>query len=77
MDMKKELLIKSAARLYSLGIELESAKARIRKLAAAGIDYTSPEMVQAAEDYSELKKLWDSLEQEHLKLKEVILSEHD
>ena len=74
MDTKKELLIKSAARLYSLGIELEGAKAHIRELAAAGNDYTSPEMIQAAKDYSELKRLWDGLEQEHLKLKDEILS---
>ena len=73
MDTKKELLIKSAARLYSLGIDLEGAKARIRELAAAGIDHTSPEMIQAAKDYSELKRLWDDLEQEHLKLRESIL----
>ena len=74
MDTKKELLIKSAARLYSLGIDLEGAKERIRELAAAGTGYTSPEMIQAAKDYSELKRLWDGLEQEHLKLKEEILT---
>ena len=45
MDTKKELLIKSAARLYSLGIELEDAKARIRELVATGSDFTSPEMI--------------------------------
>jgi hypothetical protein len=34
-------------------------------------------MIQAAKDYSELKRLWDGLEQEHLKLKEEILSGQD
>lgn len=75
MDIKKELLLKSAARLYSLGIELEGAKERIRKLNKSGIGYNSPEMIQAVQFYSELKEQWDSLEKEHLLLRDEIFSE--
>ena len=73
MDFRKDLLLRSAARLYSLGVDLEGAKDRIRKLAEAGTDYASPEMVQAVSEYSELKQQWDALEQEHLKLRAEIM----
>ena len=72
MEYKKELLIKSAARLYSLGIDLEGAKDRIRKMVADGIGYDAPEMLQAVGEYAELKAQWDSLEQDHIQLREEI-----
>lgn len=72
MDMKKDLLLRSAARLYSLGIEVESARQRLRDLAGQGVAYTSPEMRKALEDYQELDRQWKELEQEYLKLKNDI-----
>lgn len=72
MEYKKELLIKSAARLYSLGIDLEGAKDRIRKMVADGIGYDALEMLQAVGEYAELKAQWDSLEQDHIQLREEI-----
>lgn len=75
MDARKNLLLRSAARLYSLGLDLEAAKERVRKLAADGTGYDAPEMVQAAQEYTELKELWDNLEHEHLKLKHEIMNE--
>ena len=75
MDARKDLLIRSAARLYSLGLDLDAAKERIRKLVEDGVKYDFPEMAKAAQDYTELKTLWDSLEAEHLKLKHEILNE--
>lgn len=75
MDYRKELLLKSGARLYSLGLDLDAAKERLRKLTADGVGYDAPEMVQAAQEYTELKTLWDNLEAEHLKLKHEILNE--
>ena len=72
MDERKELLIRSAARLYSLGVDLEGAKERLRQLVDAGVSYDSPKMAQAVGDYHELKKLWMELETEHLKLKDEI-----
>ena len=73
MDFKKDLLLRSAARLYSLGVDLEGAKERIKKLAEAGTDYDSVEMLQAVSEYSELKHQWDALEKEHLKLRAEIM----
>lgn len=75
MDARKDLLLRSAARLYCLGLDLEAAKERVRKLATDGVRYDAPEMAQAAQEYTELKTLWDSLEAEHLKLKREILNE--
>lgn len=75
MDYKKELLLKSAARLYSLGIELEGAKDHIRKMVADGVGYDTTEMAEAAREYTELKELWDNLEAEHLKLKHEIMND--
>lgn len=72
MDMKKDLLLRSAARLYSLGIKVESARQRLRDLVGQGVAYTSPEMRKALEDYQELDRQWKELEQEYLKLKNDI-----
>ena len=74
MDEQKELLIKSGARLYSLGVDLEAAREKLRKLVDSGVGYASPELLQAVNDFNELKQLWDDLEREHLKLREEIQS---
>ena len=68
MDYKKELLLKSAARLYSLGFDLEAAKEQIHKLVADGVGYDTAEMAKAVREYTEIKELWDNLEKEHLAL---------
>ena len=72
MDMKKDLLLRSAARLYSLGIEVESARQHLRGLVGQGVAYTAHEMRKALEDYQELDRQWKELEQEYLKLKKEI-----
>ena len=72
MDMKKDLLLRSAARLYSLGIEVEGARQRLRDLVGQGVAYMAPEMRKALEDYQELDRQWKELEQEYLKLKDDI-----
>ena len=77
MDSRKELLIKSGARLYSLGVDLERAWAHICKLLEDDAGYDDPEMIRAVEDYAELKKQWDNLEAEHLKLRNEILARKD
>ena len=69
---QKELLVKSAARLYSLGIDLEAAREKVRKLVEAGVGYDSPELLQAVNDFNELKMLWDGLEQDYLELRNDI-----
>ena len=72
MDVKKELLLRSAARLYSVGIDLEGARERIRQLVDRKADYESCEMIQAVQDYTEIKKLWHDLEEEYLALRREI-----
>ena len=72
VDERKDLLLRSAARLYSLGVDLEDAKERLRALANAGKRYDSPEMANALRAYVDLKKLWDNLEAEHLRLRDEI-----
>jgi len=69
MDTKKALLLKSAAQLYRFGIELDHKKEKLKQLVEAGASYHSPEMLQAFNDYTELKAKWERLEQEHLALK--------
>lgn len=72
MDMKMDLLLRSAARLYSLGIEVEGARQHLRDLVDQGVAYTSPEIREALEDYQELDRQWKELEQQYLRLKEEL-----
>ena len=74
MDPKKDLLLRTATRLCSLGEELERAKEKIRKLHAAGAELPAPEMVQAATHCAALQQQWDTLEQEYLRLRDEIQS---
>ncbi len=62
MDARKDLLLASAARLYSLGVDLEAARGRLRELVAYGVSYESPEMKKAYEVFAELDKQWKELE---------------
>ena len=70
MDNKKDLLTASAARLYSMGIDLEAARDRLRLLVEQGVPYNSDEMKQAVSDFKELDWQWKELEEQHLLLKE-------
>ena len=72
MDNEKDLLIASAARLYSMGIDLEAARDRLRQLVEQGMPYNSDEMRRAVLDFKELDQQWKKLEREHLRLKEEI-----
>ena len=72
MDNKKDLLIASAARLYSMGIDLEAARDRLRQLVEQGVPYNSDEMKQAVLNFKELERQWKELEREHLRVKEEI-----
>ena len=74
MDYRKELLIKSAARLYSLGIEVDAAKERLRTLVDEGVGYEDPKMLQALNDYMELKKQWETLERNYIDLRKEVES---
>ena len=66
----KDLLIASAARLYSMGIDLEAARDRLRQLVEQGVPYHADEMKQAVQDFKELEQQWKALEREHLRLRD-------
>lgn len=73
MDSKNDLLLKSAARLYSLGIELDAARDRLRQLVERGVPYESEEMASAYRDFTELEALWTGMEQQHQELRDEIV----
>ncbi len=70
MDDRNELLLLSAARLYSLGIDVEAAREKLRQLVAAGVPYGAAEMREALAEFQRLDKLWKDLEAQHLALRE-------
>ena len=72
MDNEKDLLIASAARLYSMGIDLEAARDRLRQLVEQGVPYNSVEMKQAVQDFKELDRQWKEMEREHLELRDEV-----
>ena len=69
----KDLLIASAARLYSMGVDLEAARDRLRQLVEQGVPYHSDEMKQAVQDFKELDRQWKALEKQHLKLRDEVM----
>lgn len=73
MDNRKDLLLRSAARLYSLGVDLDMAREKLRQLVAQGVSYDSKEMRDAYREYTELKEQWASLEKQHLALRDEIV----
>ena len=73
MDYRKDLLLASAARLYSMGVDLEAARERLRQLVERGVSYDSDEMKQTYQDFKELEQQWKALEQQHLELRDEIM----
>ena len=76
MDNRKALLLASAARLYSLGIDLESARERLRQLVKQGVSYQSKEMQEAYRDFKELEQQWNALEKAHLELRNKMIRDN-
>ena len=73
MDYRKDLLLASAARLYSIGVDLEAARAKLRELVGRGVPYDSDEMKQAYQNFKDLEQQWKALEQQHLELRDEIV----
>ena len=72
MDARKDLFIKSAARLYSLGVDLEMTRDKLKKLVEQGVPYDSKEMKDAYREFSELGAQWKELEKQRLELRDEI-----
>lgn len=75
MDARKDLLLKSAARLYSLGVDLEMAREKLKQLVEQGVSYNSKEMKDAYREFSELDTQWKELERQHIALRDEIVSD--
>jgi len=73
MDYRNELLLASAARLYSLGIDVEAARERLRQLVEQDVSFSSPEMEKAYLVFQQLNSWWKELETEHLDLRRELL----
>ncbi len=75
MDYRKDLLLASAARLYSMGVDLEAARAKLKELLERGVPYDSDQMKQAYQDFKELEQQWKALERQHLELRDEIVKD--
>ena len=75
MDYRKDLLLASAARLCSMGVDLEAARARLKELVEQGVAYNSDEMKRAYQEFKELNEQWKALEQQHLELRDEIVKD--
>ena len=75
MDYRKDLLLASAARLYSMGVDLEAARAKLKELVERGVPYDSDEMKQAYQNFKELEQQWKALERQHLELRDEIVKD--
>lgn len=75
MDIRKDLLLKSAERLYALGVDVEAARDKLRSLVDRGVPYDSREMKDALQEFTELDTQWKELEKRHIKLRDEITSE--
>lgn len=73
MNGEKDLLLASAARLYSLGVDVEAARERLRKLVKQGVPYDSEEMQTAYQSFTELNEQWKAMEQAHISLRDEML----
>ena len=75
MDYRKDLLLASAARLYSMGVDLEAARAKLKELVEQGVPYDSDEMKRAYLDFKDLEQQWKALERQHLELRDEIVKD--
>ncbi len=73
MDGRMDLLLMSAARLYSMGIDLEAARERLNQLSEQGLSCSSQEMLEANQHFERLELLWKELERQHLELRDEII----
>ncbi len=72
MNHQKQQLLKSAARLARLGLDVYAARETLRRLAERGAAYDSEEMLRAYKRFTALDRQWRELEQKHLALREEI-----
>ncbi len=74
MPTRHDLLIMSAARLYSLGVDVEGAREKLRVLVNKKVPYESMEMREALRNFQELDAQFKALEKDHLELRDELTS---
>lgn len=72
MGNESDLLLAAAARLYSLGVDLEAAREMLRELVSKGTSYDSDEMRQAYQAFKSLEQQWQDLEKQYLTLRDEL-----
>ena len=70
MPSDKDLLIISAAELYSLGIDVEGARAKLKELVDRKVPCDSQKMLDVLCNFQELDTQFKPLEKTHLELRE-------
>ena len=75
MDARNELLLLSAARLYSLGLDLEATRESLRQMVERGVPYSAEELRAALWQFKKLEAQWKEMERQHLALRDEILNE--
>ncbi len=72
MEQTNDLLLRTAARLYSVGIEVEAAREHLKQLVREGVSYEDARMNLALEEYQTLFSLWSGLETQYLEMKKQL-----
>lgn len=72
MKTNHTLLIQMATQLYTLGLDVETARESLRQMVAQSVPYESPQMLEALRRFESLKKQWDDLEQQYLSLRKEV-----
>ena len=68
----KELLLRQAYRLATIGVMVERERSELKRLVARGVPYDDPQMLQALERFRAVDSEWKQLEAEHLRLKQKL-----
>ncbi len=72
MRLENELLLASAARLYTLGLDLEGARETLRTCVEEGMSCDLPEVRRAYAEYTVLREQFTRLEDEYLSLRDSL-----
>ena len=73
MNEEKDLLLASAARLYSLGVDVEAAREHLRELVKQGVPQDSEAMRTEYQTFTEWNEQWKAMEQVHISLWDELL----
>ena len=69
-----DLLLASAARLYSIGVDLDASREELAALVRSGLPLTAPRVLDSCRRFSDLNSMWQRLESEHTDLLNKIQS---